>query len=202
MDGMSSIRPGATDLQLRTKCMNEKYMSPNFINDTFSHRSWQMPIHRFILNAFLNLGETMCTEGNDKTEQQIRSYYRIFVDKISGKNLLSRWPFRKWKGNNTEKTKKVTEVLRGRARTIYPNGDHCRKFDVNPVKGSKVLSGHFICAVHENQLRSSSLFFGTMIGTGIYRSWFLSTEAISWNWAEKNISLYFFWPFTLWPQCI
>lgn len=39
MDGMSSIRPGATDLQLRTKCMNEKYMSPNFINDTFSHRS-------------------------------------------------------------------------------------------------------------------------------------------------------------------
>lgn len=85
-------------------------------------------------------------------------YYRIFVDKISGKNLLSRWPFRKWKGNNTEKTKKVTEVLRGRARTIYPNGDHCRKFDVNPVKGSKVLSGHFICAVHENQLRSSSLF--------------------------------------------
>lgn len=27
---MSSIRPGATDLQLRTKCMNEKYMSPNF----------------------------------------------------------------------------------------------------------------------------------------------------------------------------
>lgn len=44
-------------------------------------------------------------------------------------------------------------------------------------------------------------FFGTMIGTGIYRSWFLSTEAISWNWAEKNISLYFFWPFTLWPQC-
>lgn len=32
--------------------------------------------------------------------------------------------------------KKVTEVLRGRARTIYPNGDHCRKFDVNPVKGS------------------------------------------------------------------
>lgn len=45
-------------------------------------------------------------------------------------------------------------------------------------------------------------FFGTMIGTGIYRSWFLSTEAISWNWAEKNISLYFFWPFTLWPQCI
>lgn len=33
---MSSIRPGATDLQLRTKCMNEKYMSPNFINDTFS----------------------------------------------------------------------------------------------------------------------------------------------------------------------
>lgn len=53
-----------------------------------------------------------------------------------------------------------------------------------------------------NQLRSSSLFFGTMIGTGIYRSWFLSTEAISWNWAEKNISLYFFWPFTLWPQCI
>lgn len=202
MDGMSSIRPGATDLQLRTKCMNEKYMSPNFINDTFSHRSWQMPIHRFVLNAFLNLGETMCTEGNDKTEQQIRSYYRIFVDKISGKNLLSRWPFRKWKGNNTEKTKKVTEVLRGRARTIYPNGDHCRKFDVNPVKGSKVLSGHFICAVHENQLRSSSLFFGTMIGTGIYRSWFLSTEAISWNWAEKNISLYFFWPFTLWPQCI
>lgn len=116
------------------------------------------------------------------------------MDKISGKNLLSRWPFRKWKGNNTEKTKKVTEVLRGRARTIYPNGDHCRKFDVNPVKGSKVLSGHFICAVHENQLRSSSLFFGTMIGTGIYRSWFLSTEAISWNWAEKNISLYFFWP--------
>lgn len=202
MDGMSSIRPGATDLQLRTKCMNEKYMSPNFINDTFSHRSWQMPKHRFVLNAFLNLGETMCTEGNDKTEQQIRSYYRIFVDKISGKNLLSRWPFRKWKGNNTEKTKKVTEVLRGRARTIYPNGDHCRKFDVNPVKGSKVLSGHFICAVHENQLRSSSLFFGTMIGTGIYRSWFLSTEAISWNWAEKNISLYFFWPFTLWPQCI
>lgn len=202
MDGMSSIRPGATDLQLRTKCMNEKYMSPNFINDTFSHRSWQMPTHRFVLNAFLNLGETMCTEGNDKTEQQIRSYYRIFVDKISGKNLLSRWPFRKWKGNNTEKTKKVTEVLRGRARTIYPNGDHCRKFDVNPVKGSKVLSGHFICAVHENQLRSSSLFFGTMIGTGIYRSWFLSTEAISWNWAEKNISLYFFWPFTLWPQCI
>lgn len=177
-------------------------MSPNFINDTFSHRSWQMPIHRFVLNAFLNLGETMCTEGNDKTEQQIRSYYRIFVDKISGKNLLSRWPFRKWKGNNTEKTKKVTEVLRGRARTIYPNGDHCRKFDVNPVKGSKVLSGHFLCAVHENQLRSSSLFFGTMIGTGIYRSWFLSTEAISWNWAEKNISLYFFWPFTLWPQCI
>lgn len=84
--------------------------------------------------------------------------YRIFMDKISGKNLLSRWPFRKWKGNNTEKTKKVTEVLRGRARTIYPNGDHCRKFDVNPVKGSKVLSGHFICAVHENQLRSSSLF--------------------------------------------
>lgn len=80
------------------------------------------------------------------------------MDKISGKNLLSRWPFRKWKGNNTEKTKKVTEVLRGRARTIYPNGDHCRKFDVNPVKGSKVLSGHFICAVHENQLRSSSLF--------------------------------------------
>lgn len=112
------------------------------------------------------------------------------MDKISGKNLLSRWPFRKWKGNNTEKTKKVTEVLRGRARTIYPNGDHCRKFDVNPVKGSKVLSGHFICAVHENQLRSSSLFFGTMIGTGIYRSWFLSTEAISWNWAEKNISLH------------
>lgn len=49
--------------------------------------------------------------------------------------------------------------MRGRARTIYPNGDHCRKFDVNPVKGSKVLSGHFICAVHENQLRSSSLFF-------------------------------------------
>lgn len=80
------------------------------------------------------------------------------MDKISGKNLLSRWPFRKWKGKNTEKTKKVTEVLRGRARTIYPNGDHCRKFDVNPVKGSKVLSGHFICAVHENQLRSSSLF--------------------------------------------
>lgn len=80
------------------------------------------------------------------------------MDKISGKKLLSRWPFRKWKGNNTEKTKKVTEVLRGRARTIYPNGDHCRKFDVNPVKGSKVLSGHFICAVHENQLRSSSLF--------------------------------------------
>lgn len=112
------------------------------------------------------------------------------MDKISGKNLLSRWPFRKWKGNNTEKTKKVTEVLRGRARIIYPNGDHCRKFDVNPVKGSKVLSGHFICAVHENQLRSSSLFFGTMIGTGIYRSWFLSTEAISWNWAEKNISLH------------
>lgn len=74
------------------------------------------------------------------------------------KKILSRWPFRKWKGNNTEKTKKVTEVLRGRARTIYPNGDHCRKFDVNPVKGSKVLSGHFICAVHENQLRSSSLF--------------------------------------------
>lgn len=68
MDGMSSIRPGATDLQLRTKCMNEKYMSPNFVNDTFSHRSWQMPIHRFVLNAFLNLGETMCTEGNDKTE--------------------------------------------------------------------------------------------------------------------------------------
>lgn len=29
---------------------------------------------------------------------------------------------------------------------------------VEPVKGSKVLSGHFICAVHENQLRSSSLF--------------------------------------------
>lgn len=107
------------------------------------------------------------------------------MDKISGKKLLSRWPFRKWKGNNTEKTKKVTEVLRGRARITYPNGDHCRKFDVNPVKGSKVLSGHFICAVHENQLRSSSLFFGTMIGTGIYRSWFLSTEAISWNWAEK-----------------
>lgn len=78
------------------------------------------------------------------------------MDKISGKKLLSRWPFRKWKGNNIEKTKKVTEVLR--ARTIYPNGDHCRKFDVNPVKGSKVLSGHFICAVHENQLRSSSLF--------------------------------------------
>lgn len=78
--------------------------------------------------------------------------------KYQGKNSLSRWPFRKWKGNNTEKTKKVTEVLRGRARTIYPNGDHCRKFDVNPVKGSKVLSGHFLCAVHENQLRSSSLF--------------------------------------------
>lgn len=71
------------------------------------------------------------------------------------------------------------------ARTIYPNGDHCRKFDVNPVKGSKVLSGHFICAVHENQLRSSSLFFGTMIGTGIYRSWFLSTEAMSWNEQKK-----------------
>lgn len=32
-------------------------------------------------------------------------------------------------------------------------------------------------------------FFGTMIGTGIYRSWFLSTEAISWNWAEKKYFL-------------
>lgn len=123
------------------------------------------------------------------------------MDKISGKNLLSRWPFRKWKGNNTEKTKKVTEVLRGRARTIYPNGDHCRKFDVNPVKGSKVLSGHFICAVHENQLRSSSLFSALWSVPVFIEVDFCQQRRSHEIEQKKNISLYFFLPFTLWPQC-